>query len=170
MQTAPSAKRTRPLIIGVDTGKTAALASLDLSGETVRISSHRYGGLEWFVDEIKRSGTPVVIASDKRRATETVSKLATIFDAVLFTPQYDISVKKKMPLVNAPQVENLHGRDALSAAKAAYNSYRNKLSQAERIAKDNRYDDVEGLKAMVIRKYSIHDVINRAKSGRRMVR
>ena len=159
-----------PIIVGVDTGKTAALACLDLSGNLVRITTQRYGGISWFVEEMRTAGLPVVIASDKRRADGTPSKLATIFDAVLFTPGYDISVKRKNAFIRHPGVENTHERDALAAAKTAYNAYRNKLSQTERLGKQNNYTDLNKLKAMVIRKYSVHDVLTNSKSGRRLVR
>jgi uncharacterized protein len=156
--------------MGMDTGKTAAIAFLDLSGNLVHVATQRYGGMEWFVDEASKFGTPVVIASDKKRAEGTITKLCAIFDAVLFAPREDISVKKKNELIENPRVTNAHERDALAAAVAAYNAYANKLHQAEKIARQENYEDIDRLKLMVIKKYSIDEVMERRKAGRRFVR
>ncbi len=170
MQTAPSANGNRYLIAGIDTGKTAALAVLDLDGNVVHTASERHGGLEWFVKTINSRGTPVIVATDKAKADTTVSKIAAAFDSVLFTPNMDISVKRKNLIGSGAAVGSTHERDALSAATFAYNAYRNKLDQADRLARQSNFKDRQKLKAMVIRKYSIHDILTDTKSGRRLVR
>ncbi len=157
-------------MVGVDTGKTAALACIDLDGNVICLDTARFAGLGWFVDRISKAGIPVVIAGDKARSNPTAGKIATIFDSVLFTPSSDISVRRKNEMLGLHPAGNVHERDALSAALTAYNSYRNKLGQTERRAKEKRFGDVDGLKALVIRKYSAHDVMARRKSGRRLVR
>lgn len=156
------------LIVGIDTGKTAAVACLDLNGGVVRLTTGRFVGLEWFVDTIKETGSPVIIAGDKKRPDSLVEKLAAIFDAVLFVPQTDISVMKKKGLT-AHRFANPHERDALAAAATAYNYYVGKLRQAERIAREKEAD-VDKVKAMVIKKYSVYEAITNRNAGRRLVR
>lgn len=170
MPTDRSAEGKRYLIAGIDTGKTAAIACLDLNGHLVYSAAERFVGLEWFTSKLSSIGIPVIIATDKTRADTTISKLATIFDSVLFTPSSDISVRKKNEIRSGESVESIHERDALAAARFAYNAYRNKLDQAERLARRNNFGDRDKLKAMVILKYSMHDVITDAKRGRRLVR
>ncbi|MCL5100660.1 MAG: DUF460 domain-containing protein [Candidatus Marsarchaeota archaeon] len=42
------------IIVGVDTGKTSAIACVDLSGRLVFTSTRRFGGIEWFVVSINK--------------------------------------------------------------------------------------------------------------------
>ena len=156
------------LIVGIDTGKTAAIACLDLDGNVARLATGRFAGLQWFVDTIKETGLPVMIACDKKRPDSLVGKLAAIFDAVLFVPQTDISVMKKKNLTSH-NFANLHERDALAAAATAYNAHAGKLRQAERIAKEKEVE-VDRVKAMVIKKYSVYEATTNRNAGRRLVR
>ncbi|MCL5239705.1 MAG: DUF460 domain-containing protein [Candidatus Marsarchaeota archaeon] len=156
------------LIVGIDPGKTAAVACLDLDGNVAKLATGRFAGLQWFVDEITKTGSPVVIAGDKRRPDSLVEKLASIFDAALFVPSTDISVEKKKGLT-AHGFANLHERDALAAARTAYRAYAGKLRQAERLAMRSNAES-EHVKAMVIKKYSVHEAVTNGASGRRLVR
>ncbi len=117
------------IIVGVDTGKTSAIACVDLSGRLVFTSARRFGGIEWFVETIRNRGSPVIMASDKHKANGSIIKLASIFDAVLYVPREDISVGKKKE-VAGNLGRSVHERDAVSAAMSAYNKYANKVNQA----------------------------------------
>lgn len=161
----------RHVIVGIDPGKTSAIACIDLDGRVVLLASKRFAGLTWFVASARGAGSPVVIASDKKRPVDTVSKIAAIFDAVLFVPESDISVSKKKAVQREDEsVENLHQRDALTAARVAYNHYSNKLKQAERLAREKGSTEIDEVKAMVIRKYSVSEALTKKKTGRRLVR
>lgn len=154
------------LIVGIDPGKTAGIACLDLDGNVVKISTQRFGGISWFVEVIKNTGSPVIIAGDKKNADETLRKLAAIFDALLFNPQSDITVERKKEASYYYPVANLHERDALSAARAAYNAYANKLKQAERIARERDLSDLDGIKALVIKRHSVYEAMSHKKANR----
>ncbi len=154
------------VIVGIDTGKTSAIACVDLNGRAVYTATMRFANARWFVDSIKAAGLPVIIASDKKKANDAVTKLAAIFDAVLFTPKEDIKVRKKQEYSNLRKVKNVHERDALSAAMAAYKHYSNKLMQVERIAREGDAEDIDKIKGMVIKKYSINEALRNLKAGR----
>lgn len=145
------------LIVGVDSGKKAAVACIDLSGNVVHLATGTFAGVEWFVDNIKNAGSPVIIASDKKRPNELPRKLSAIFGAVLFTSGSDISVKRKQEMTRRFRVSTLHERDALSAALTAYNAYQNKLNQARVFAERHNIEDQDNLKTMVIKRYSMHE-------------
>ncbi|MGC8676416.1 MAG: DUF460 domain-containing protein [Candidatus Micrarchaeia archaeon] len=152
------------MIVGVDGGKTAAIACLGLDGKPLRLFTGRFVGLEWFVSNIKSTGEPLIIASDKKRPDYIARKLAAVFGAKLFAPSTDISVDRKKEL--AGKTENLHERDALAAARVAYNAYANKLNQIEKMAK-NKSKNSDLMKALVIgRRYSMHEAALGSKSGR----
>lgn len=153
-------------IIGIDSGKTAAVVSIDLDGKVVGVDTGRFVGLEWFVDRVRERGIPVIIASDKRNAQELVHRLAAIFGSHVFTPSADISVDRKQHIAHGYNLENLHERDALSAAMTAYNFYANKLKQAEKIAKGMRVEDIDKVKALVIKRHSVDEAISGRKSNR----
>jgi predicted RNase H-like nuclease (RuvC/YqgF family) len=156
------------LIVGIDPGKTAAIACLDLDGNVIKLATERFAGLQWFVSTISQAGLPVVIACDKKRPDSLVERLAAIFDAVLFVPQTDISLIKKKNLT-ARRFSNPHERDALAAAETAYNSYSGKLRQAERLAREGAAE-IDRVKALVIKKYSVDEAMSNRNAGRRLVR
>jgi uncharacterized protein len=145
------------IIVGIDSGKRAAVACLDLSGKPVFIANGTFVGLEWFVDRIRTAGTPVIIASDKKKPNKLPAKLSAIFGAILFSAGYDISVQRKKEIARKYGISNLHERDAMSAAVAAYNSYKNKLNQAEVFAREHNIEDQDSLKTMVLKRYSMHE-------------
>ena len=148
------------LIVGIDSGKRSAVACIDLSGDIVHLATGTFVGLGWFVDNIKKSGSPVIIASDKKRPSQTASKLAAIFSALLFTSGYDISVRRKQEMTSRYNVASLHERDALSAALTAYNAYQNKLNQADVYAKRHNILDRDKVKTMIIKRYSMHEAMS----------
>ncbi len=154
------------IIVGIDTGKTSAIACVDLSGRLVCMRTARFADLRWFVDSLKEAGMPVIIASDKKKAGFLVSKLASIFDAALFLPREDISISKKKAYAKVAGASNLHERDALSAAMSAYHSHSNKLKQAERQARERSIEDIDHIKALVIKKHSVYEAINKKKTAR----
>ncbi|MDE1860968.1 MAG: DUF460 domain-containing protein [Candidatus Micrarchaeota archaeon] len=149
----------RHIIVGIDSGKRAAIACIDLSGNVVGLDTGISVGMDWYLDRIRSAGSPVVIASDKKRAGTLIGKLAAIFHCIVFTPQSDMSVDRKREFTEGINVGSLHERDALSAALNAYNSYSNKLNQAERYARERNYDEIDRVKALVIKRYSIHEVL-----------
>ncbi len=145
------------IIVGIDSGKRAAVACLDLEGRPVLVANETFVGLEWFVEKITNAGTPVIIASDKKKPSKLPSKLSAIFGAVLFSAGYDIDVKRKQDVARKYRISNLHERDAMSAAVAAYNSYKNKLDQAAVFAREHKVEDPDRIKAMVIKRYSMYE-------------
>ncbi len=130
------------------------------------VKTARFAGIDWFVGSIREAGSPVVIACDKKNADETASKLAAIFDAVLFTPKDDISVSRKKEIMRLMGANNLHERDALMAAMTAYNAYANKLNQVEHLSRQNGIDDIDTVKALVLKKHSFHEASTGKRAGR----
>ncbi len=152
------------IIVGIDGGKTAAIACIDLNAKVLKLFTGRFVSTSWFVNKINETGEPVIIASDKEKPDDIAKKLAAIFGAVLFSPDTDISTEKKAML--AGKTENLHERDALAAAKLAYNAYANKLKQVDKLA-SKKGADPDRIKALVIAKrYSAYEALNNKKSGR----
>ena len=153
------------IIVGIDAGKTAAIACLDLQGNIVHLSAQRFAGLEWFVNNIRSTGLPVVITSDKKKPNKITGRLAAIFSAVLFVPNEDIGVRRKKSLSRG-NVESAHERDALAAARVAYNNYANKLKQTEKLAKQQNLDNIDSIQALVIKRSSMYEAVSGTKPSR----
>jgi predicted RNase H-like nuclease (RuvC/YqgF family) len=111
---------------------------------------------EWVIKTIKSFGTPIVVATDKRKVPKVVRKVASTFNAKLFFPKNDMKEEEKEKLCKNLKFQNLHERDAYSAAKKAYNYFENKFRQAERIAKEHNTDS-ERLKYLVVRSIKMAD-------------
>ncbi len=154
------------IIVGIDPGKTSAVACLNLSGELLYSSHAAYAGLDWIVDEIKSIGIPSIIACD-RQPGEMARKIAASFNAKLFSPEKEMTVLEKREAVRKFDLRNPHERDACSAAIKAYNSYANKLKQAEHIAKSKNIGEIDQIKSKVIEKYSIDEAIRGEQANRR---
>jgi predicted RNase H-like nuclease (RuvC/YqgF family) len=155
------------LIVGIDPGKTAGIACLDLSGNIVRLSHASNPGLDWFVSEISASGTPSIITADKQKGTETAYKIGAYFNARVFRPDRDIALGEKRDIARRAVIKDRHERDACTAAMKAFKHFKNKLAQAEHIAKDKGIGNVDSIKAKVLERYSIDEAINNKKANRR---
>ena len=58
----------RHIIVGVDTGKASSIAGIDLNGRVIGTTTMKCVGVSWFVNKIKELGSPVVIATDKKKS------------------------------------------------------------------------------------------------------
>ncbi len=154
------------IIVGIDPGKTSAIACLALDGRLI-LAVHKSGaGLEWMVSQIREIGTPSVIATDKKRPSSIARKLNSIFNSRLVFPQNDISIEEKRRMSKGTGIKNPHERDAYSAALKAYNAMANKLNQAEHISREMKVYDTDSIKAKVFNKYSISEAIHGKKANR----
>jgi predicted RNase H-like nuclease (RuvC/YqgF family) len=154
------------LIVGIDPGKTSAIACLDLSGRLVYATHKTFAGVDWFVEEISRVGIPSVIACD-REPGEMARKISAAFNVGIHSPQREGSVLAKREYAKRFNINNPHERDACYAAIKAYNRFANKLHQAEHIARGQRISSVDEIQAKVLERYSIEEAINNKTANRR---
>lgn len=155
------------IIAGIDTGKTSAIACLDLGGRLVLSQHKTFAGVEWLVSAIGEAGVPTIIACDKE-PNDVARKVCAAFNAKLYYPARDMGVEEKKGIAIGLGISNPHERDACAAAMKAYNSYANKLKQAERLARSMNVGDVDAIKAKVIGEHSISEAINGRKANRGM--
>jgi hypothetical protein len=155
------------ILVGIDTGKTCGIACIDLNGRLVAHIHNRFVGFEWIVSEIRKVGTPAVIASDKPVPSELIKRVNAAFNARLYAPECDFSAREKRSASKGSAISDIHERDAYFAAMKAYCAFSNKLKQAERIAVESRVSDIDGIKAKVLRKYSISEAISGREANRR---
>ncbi len=146
--------------MGIDSGKTSAVVCLTLDGRLI-LSTHRSSaGMPWIIESIREVGIPSIIASDKKNGTALAKKLNALFNSRLYLPERDISVEEKREIARRSGIKDPHERDACSAAIKAYNTYANKLNQAEHISRLRMVDDIDRIKAKIIDRQSISEAIS----------
>ncbi|MDE1871121.1 MAG: DUF460 domain-containing protein [Candidatus Micrarchaeota archaeon] len=155
------------LIAGIDPGKTCGIVCLDLKGKLLYRAHRTFGGHDWLIEVLNGVGTPVIVASDKPNASELVRRVNSAFRSRLFSPEREFKVGEKRIAAMGLGINNPHERDAYVAAISAYHAYENKFKQVEHIAMENRYKDVDELKARVVERHSIREAIDGRKANRK---
>ncbi len=153
----PLSGKPRYLIVGIDPGTTTAIATLDLDGNLLSLSSSRQMAMSDVIEAIYRIGKPLVIASDVHEMPFSVEKVRRAFNGIAYSPRQDMSVETKHELTAPFRYQNDHERDALAAAVEAFRSYRNKFQNLiRRVPPGNDLDEV---KAGIVRGQSLEQVL-----------
>jgi len=135
-----------PVIVGIDPGMSMGIAILSLDGEPRLVTSIKNPDRDEVVNVVNKYGEAVVVATDVTRPSETVIKLASMLNATLYVPDKDISIDEKNKIAREfmekymIDVPDAHGRDALSAAVKAYNSYKNTIEEVK-----SKISGIEGI-------------------------
>jgi hypothetical protein len=153
----PLSGKPRYLIVGIDPGTTTAIAVLDLDGNLLHLESSRQMNMSGVIEALYRIGKPLVIASDVQEMPYSVEKIRRAFSAVAYTPRQDTSVESKLAITAGYPYENVHERDALSAAIDANLQYQNKFRNLiKRVPPGHDLDEV---RARVIRGQALDQVL-----------
>lgn len=155
------------LIVGVDPGKTIGIACVGLDGKLIGSAHMDGGGSGWAIGAVRRTGIPVLIATDRRKKGTFIKKLGAVFGVSVFYPDSDMNVREKREWARGTRIRNPHERDAFASAMKAFNEYRSKLNQAESTARRERYKDADRIKALVIRKFSIDEALHGRPANRK---
>jgi predicted RNase H-like nuclease (RuvC/YqgF family) len=156
------------MIVGVDPGKTSAIACIGLDGKLIGTAHKSQAGAGWIIESISELGTPSIVAVDKKTPSKIAERVNAAFHSRMFIPDKDISTAEKRPAAAAAGIKNQHERDAYAAAIKAYNAYANKLKQAERISKEMKVSEssIDAIKAKVLDRYSVKEAIEGRKANR----
>lgn len=128
---------SRLVILGVDPGTTIGIAVLDFTGKPLLVASGKVPDREQVVGEVLRFGKPVIIAVDTSKPPEFAKKLASKLGAILYTPEYDLTVEEKQKLSSeystlyTIDIPDSHARDALAGAIKAYRSFKPLIEEVE---------------------------------------
>ncbi|MDD4484860.1 MAG: DUF460 domain-containing protein [Methanoregula sp.] len=153
----PLSGKPRNLIVGIDPGTTTAVAALDLDGNLMLLSSSRQMNMSGVIESLYKTGKPLVIASDVQEMPYSVEKIRRAFSAIAFTPKQDTSVEAKVALTQGFPYENVHERDALSAALDAFHHYDAKFRNLIRRVPPGH--DLDEVRARVIRGQALDQVL-----------
>jgi hypothetical protein len=122
---------TKPLIVGVDIGVTTGLAIYDSNRNLLYVGSKRNISIDNLIREISFYGKPLIIATDKKRIPQPVSKIAASFNCKTFNPDHDLTVEEKDEIVRIP-IKDIHEKDALAAATFAYKYFAPQFNNIDR--------------------------------------
>lgn len=155
----------RPVIVGVDPGMSAGVAVITLDGEPLLAVSVKNPDRDEIIEAVAKLGKPVIVAVDVAKPPETVVKLASMLNAILYTPEQDISVEDKNRIAKeyaekySLDIPDSHARDALAAAVKAYNSYRNTIEEVKSKLASIRGVDKYSLIAEVLKGRPLSEVL-----------
>jgi predicted RNase H-like nuclease (RuvC/YqgF family) len=158
-------RRNVKLIVGFDPGTTAGIACLDLGGNLIHMSSRKGLGISGATKLISGLGEPVLFACDVNPVPKTVKKIASSFNCSVFYPQEGLSVAEKKLIAKSENPADDHQRDALAAAKTAYECYEEKLKKAMYKAMKQGVDAEEAM-AVVLRGEAVTKAIRKLKKGK----
>ncbi len=97
--------------------------ALSFEGEVISMFLTK-GGLEDFIREVQRAGTPSIIACDVAKAPFFAKKLSAIYHVPLFSPPQDLSEREKERI---SPLKDRHLRDAHAAAVVCWRKYANRI-------------------------------------------
>ena len=155
----------RYLILGIDPGITTGIAILDINGNLLYIDSGKNLDRSRIAEIARSFGKPVIVAVDVADPPDLAKKLASLWNASLFTPPQDLSPQEKRMLAARvlDSVEDSHARDALAAAVKAYLTLKSKLESIERHLEKMGIDvNVEDVKAEVVRGATVAEALEKA--------
>jgi len=121
----------KPLIVGVDIGVTTGLAIYDLNRNLLHVGSKRNVSIENVIKEISVFGKPLIIATDKKRIPQPISKIAASFNCRTFNPDHDLTIDEKDGIIRIP-IKDVHEKDALAAATYAYKNFAPQFNNIDR--------------------------------------
>jgi len=157
---------SRLVILGVDPGTTIGIAVLDFTGKPLLVASGKVPDREQVVGEVLRFGKPVIIAVDTSKPPEFAKKLASKLGAILYTPEYDLTVEEKQKLSSeysalyTIDIPDSHARDALAGAIKAYRSFKPLIEEVESKTRGLRGVVREKIIVEVLRGKSLVEVLD----------
>jgi predicted RNase H-like nuclease (RuvC/YqgF family) len=141
--------------VGIDPGKTTAVAVLDLDGNLISLFSKKNLTKGEISRHILGYGRPVMIATDRSPAPSSVEKMAAVFSARLVEPEENLFKREKNSLArdfmadNNGKGINQHEKDALASAIYAYNTVKPTMIRVRHKIRALGHGDDTGLKRFV---------------------
>jgi hypothetical protein len=113
---------SKPLIVGLDIGTTTGISIHDLKKNLFYLKSRRHFSTSNIIKQIMIFGNPLIIATDKQNVPNKIRKIASSFNAKVFSPDHDLTVEEKERIVNISMKDD-HERDSLAASLFAFKFY-----------------------------------------------
>lgn len=141
------------LIMGIDPGRTCAIAIMDFDGNILLLKTFKNVRKRSLINMIKKYGKVLVVASDVNPCPPSIKKFASSLGAKVFTPKKSLSKKDKEKLVKdfIEFIENKHEKDALASCMKAYRKYKEVSRRIkEKLKKKNLEEHFDEVLEMII--------------------
>lgn len=141
------------IIIGYDAGETNAVAIFDVNNNLLTTFSKKGAKRTEIIEFIEKYGNPCLICVDVKKIPEDAKKIASIFNCKIWSPKENIREIEKDRIKKRFKVNNVHERDAVSAAYFAIKENANKMRKIDKL------ENKEKIKAAVYRGTKINDAL-----------
>ncbi len=121
------------IVVGLDPGITTGIAVFSLKGELKEVFSKKGMSKPEIVRFILSRGSPVVIATDKKKIPKLVEEIASALAVPVFSPEEDLKVKEKNELAKELKPKSSHERDAIAAGLYFFKKNKRKFREIERV-------------------------------------
>jgi len=121
----------KPLIVGIDIGTTTGLAIYDLDKNLLYTGSKKYFSISNVIKEIMSFGNPLIIATDRKKVSSKIKKIAASFNCKTFHPDHDLTIQEKENIIRIP-IKDAHEKDALASASFAFRGYETMFNNINR--------------------------------------
>jgi len=121
----------KPLIVGIDIGTTTGLAIYDLDKNLLYTGSKKYFSISNVIKEIMSFGNPLIIATDRKKVSSKIKKIAASFNCKTFHPDHDLTIQEKENIIRIP-IKDAHEKDALASASFAFREYETMFNNINR--------------------------------------
>ncbi len=157
----------KSIIVGIDPGTTIGVSILDLNGSILALRSGKNLSRRDIIKYISNFGSAIIIATDVSPLPKYVEKVANTFNSIIYRPRKSMKVSEKQEIVTNytekfnRKVSDAHIRDSLACAIKAYLSYHNIFKKIQKRIQEMNVDvQLEKVKVLVMRGYSIYDAIS----------
>jgi len=161
------------LIVGIDPGVTVGLAIIGLvppfgkNDLFIRTLSRKNFSKSEIIKEITKYGEPVIVCTDKKRASDLVRKIGSAFGSKIFLPKEDLEKKLKAKLTANYNPNNIHELDALASALYCFEHIHSKLIKIKNKVK-NDIDKDRVIDFVIRHGFSVNKAINLASSRKNL--
>jgi predicted RNase H-like nuclease (RuvC/YqgF family) len=142
---------SKPLIAGIDIGTTTGLAIYDLDKNLLYTGSKKNFSVSSIIKEIMNYGTPLIVATDKKKVSPKIRKISATFGSKVFSPDHDLTIEEKENILRI-NIKDAHERDALAAASFAFREHEALFNNINRsLNMMNLSDHKDKVKEMIIK-------------------
>jgi predicted RNase H-like nuclease (RuvC/YqgF family) len=122
----------KPVIVGIDFGITSSVAVFDMNNNLLLTKTKRNFSIPAMKREILKTGKPLIIATDRKKPSPKIEKIAASFNCKVFSPRKNLTVKQKTYIVKDFKIKKIHERDAIAAARFAFKSHAHQFDNIDK--------------------------------------
>ncbi len=153
----------RPVIVGIDSGATTAVAVLDLRRNLLGVTSKKDLSAAAARSFVTNFGRPLFVATDKAKPPSAAKKFAASFNCGLWYPEQDLSIADKDNTTKEFNLANAHERDASASAVFAHKAVAGQFSKIDDTLKQLGFEQFSDIVKTSIAKREVSNIAEAVK-------